>query len=151
MRIFVTVGTTSFDKLIEIIDEFAKKNQHFEFVFQIADGIFKPQNGEYFKFTEDINSYYNQFNFIITHAGAGSIYKLLELNKNILVVPNLYRVDKHQSDISNFVEKNNHALVCWKLKDIDKLVNKMRTFSPRKYKKISFFKKNEILNFLSNT
>ena len=58
MKIFTTVGTTSFDLLIKSVDEFAATNKDNDFIFQIANGQFHPRNGCYFRFENDIVHYY---------------------------------------------------------------------------------------------
>ena len=90
----------------------------------------------------------DEYELIVTHAGAGSIYGLLEKGKNLIVVPNLERDDKHQSEIAKFVEDNNYALVCWDISDLPKLINKSRTFKKNKYDKTDFFKYDEIIRII---
>jgi len=148
MKIFVTVGTTRFDSLIENID---KKLNHTnnEIIFQIADGEYKPKNFKYFDFTPNIQSYFENSDIIITHAGAGSIYELLELKKKILIVPNLDRVDKHQSDIADFMDENNYAKKLKKYEELDKVIKYIFSISFNQFTKDSFFKVDEIIEFIN--
>ena len=90
MKIFVTVGTTKFDSLIKYIDKNIK-NENFQIEMQIADGYYKPINYKYFSFTSDIENLYLDSDVVITHAGAGSIYHLLELRKRIICNSKSYR------------------------------------------------------------
>lgn len=135
MKIFVTVGTTTFDEMIEAVDKLGLNG----ITFQIAKGIYIPKSGEYFTFTDEIEQYYEQSDLIITHAGAGSIYKLLEKRKKILVVPNVSRTDSHQLQIAKYLDVNNYAFVSYHVNDIEKtffsLDNKILT----KYNKTPFF------------
>lgn len=148
MNVFVTVGTTKFDDLIRNVDIIAGKTKKYSFIYQISDGDYHPQNGSFFSYNNDIERVYNASDIVITHAGAGSIYRLLELEKKILVVPNFSRVDKHQVDISSYMEENKHCLVAWELNQIEKKLNQMVSFSPVKFTKTPFFKFDEIVSFI---
>jgi len=148
MKIFVTVGTTKFDTLIENIDKNLNATDY-EIILQIADGEYKPKNFEYFDFTKDIKNYFENSDIIITHAGAGSIYELLELKKKILIVPNLDRVDKHQSDIADFMDKNNYAKKLKNYKELDKVLKDISSTSFKQFTKDSFFKVDEIIEFIN--
>lgn len=146
MKIFVTVGTTAFDELIETID--TSKMKH-DFILQISKkSKYKPKNYPYFDFTDDIEMYYSQADAIVTHSGAGSVYRLLELKKKIIIVPNLLRVDKHQSDLSNFMKKNHYAIVCDDIKYINKSIEDIEKYEFREYRFDPFFKASEILEFM---
>lgn len=148
MNIFVTVGTTNFDSLIKVADECAAKLTQHSFTFQKADGLYKPLYGAYFDFVKDVNEYYQHADFVITHAGAGSVYKLLEMHKKIIVVPNFDRVDKHQADIATFLEEHNYALVVWQLTDLQHLIEKMDDYAPSIFRKTHFFKAEEIATYV---
>ncbi len=148
MKIFVTVGTTSFDRMVEVVDKCAAVMKGYEFIFQTADGAYIPLNGTSFDFIDNVDDYYDQSDVIITHAGAGSTYKLLELRKKIVVVPNLERVDKHQSDLANFLEENNYALVVWKVDDLFDVLKSLDKFHPDIFEKENFFKAKEIASFI---
>ncbi|MCD9497746.1 PssE/Cps14G family polysaccharide biosynthesis glycosyltransferase [Photobacterium carnosum] len=148
MRILITVGTTSFDELIKQTDIFFQKNGNHEIKYQISNGIYKPISGGYFDFTKNISEIYDWADCIITHAGAGNIYKLLELNKLIIVVPNLNRVDKHQSDITNFIQEKKYGLVCWNLSLFEDVFYKLDGFKRNRYVKNNFFKFIEIRDFI---
>ena len=146
MKVFVTVGTTAFDELIKMIDNLSMEHS---FIFQISKKAkYKPKNYPYFDFTDNIEKYYNEADVVLTHSGAGSVYRLLELNKKIIIVPNLFRVDKHQSDLSDFMKKHCYAIVCDDIKDINKLIDNVDNFGFKKYEFDPFFKKNEILKFI---
>ena len=106
-KILVTLGTTNFDSLIDIFDV---KTDKYEFEFQIGHSIKKPKNNPYFDFKSQ-DSLYEGYDFIVSHAGAGSVFKLLELKKKILVVTNHDRNDQHQSELASFIGNNNFALV----------------------------------------
>ena len=148
MKILVTVGTTAFESLIRKIDEIASNDKVNSYIFQCAHGVYIPSNGVSFKFSDDIENYYNDSDVVITHAGAGTIYRLLELRKKIIIVPNLERVDKHQADISEFMEEKNHALVSWSTDELESKIIDSIDFLPSMYKKDSFFKYAEIADFL---
>jgi beta-1,4-N-acetylglucosaminyltransferase len=137
MRVFVTVGTTDFDELIESIDLII--NDDIEFTCQIAKGKYKPKNHTYFSFTDDIHPFYEKADVIITHAGAGSIYKLLEIGKKIIVCPNLFRKDKHQAQIAKYVEENNFAMACYNLKEIQSILLCTDFSNLTTYSKTDFF------------
>lgn len=140
MNIFVTVGTTPFDTLIEAIDTFNFK-ERLNITMQISTGKYVPKNYKFFDFTERINEYYEQANIVVTHAGAGSIYNLLEKGKKIIIVPNLDRIDKHQDEISNYVYKNNYGKVCYSIKEIGENIEKLIecNIDLEKYTKVDFF------------
>lgn len=144
MKIFVTVGTTPFESLIKYIDINIKNH---EVIAQISDGKYMPQRMKSFNYTKNIEEYYKWADIVITHAGAGSVYKLLEMQKRIIVVPNLERLDNHQLELANFIESNNYGEVFYKLEDIK--INK--NVKNNSYKKENFFKINEILEILSGS
>ena len=142
-NIFVSVGTTPFDELIKYVD---KEVLDKEIICQISNfAKYKPKNHKYFGFTKNIDEYYNWADLVVCHAGAGTVYKLLEMRKKIIVVPNTYRIDKHQNDLSRFIEEKNYALVCH---DIDKLkyfIEQSSEFTPNQFLEKKFFVTDEIL------
>ncbi|MCV2883272.1 hypothetical protein OE749_01005 [Aestuariibacter sp. AA17] len=140
MMIFVTVGTTCFDELIGYMDVLAKHYEH-QIILQTGPSTYIPSNASYFDFTNDIEAMYDKADIIVSHAGAGSTYKLLELEKPLILVPNLERVDKHQSDIATFMENNRHALVAWEYVQIPKMIDKIvqNTVVLKPFKKKAFF------------
>ncbi|EHN71539.1 PssE/Cps14G family polysaccharide biosynthesis glycosyltransferase [Aliivibrio fischeri] len=148
MKIFITVGTTLFDELIRNVDSVAEELEGFNFTFQISKGKYKPKNGTYFDFVQNIDEYYNDADLVITHSGAGSIYRLLELNKKIIVVPNIDRVDKHQTDISTYMSENNHVLLLSDFKYTKDVILDAEFFLPKVFIKKHFFLKDEIVDFI---
>lgn len=149
IKIFVTVGTTEFDKLIQIIDQTCGKLKEFEIVAQrSSSSAYQPSNIDYFDFSGDIESYIDKADIIITHAGAGSVYSMLEKGKKLIVVPNLSRIDQHQSELANYVQKNNFALTCYELNEIQDYIFTIQKKSFNTYQKEDFFGLNIIRGLL---
>jgi beta-1,4-N-acetylglucosaminyltransferase len=146
MNIFVTVGTTKFDLLIEYLDkdDFFKT---FNMEFQIANGNYIPSNHLYYQFVENIKEKYMAADIVITHGGAGTVYQLLEIKKTIIVVPNLMRRDKHQLDIAKFVDENNYGLVAYDFSQLKPFIKHIDEFTANVFMKDKFFKAAEIVNY----
>lgn len=138
MKIFVTVGTTPFDTLFEFVDRTLDPN-NFDVTCQIAEGKYTPKNHRSFKFKDDISSYYESSDIVITHAGAGTIYKLLEMSKKLIVCPNISRVDDHQLQISKYVDMKKYALYCRDLNDLASFCQSKCFNEITEYKKTKFF------------
>ena len=147
MKVFVTVGTTNFDSLIRSVDEQLNGLQY-DVTMQISNGSYQPKNFSYFRFSSDIFDYFNDADIIITHAGAGSIYELLEFRKKIIIVPNLDRIDKHQSDIADYMHENGYALSLYDLNDISAAIKHVDSCSLNKFVRVGFFKAKEIADFI---
>ncbi|GAB3037695.1 PssE/Cps14G family polysaccharide biosynthesis glycosyltransferase [Bowmanella dokdonensis] len=142
MNVFVTVGTTRFDELFEAL--YQEKKPNWKLVCQTANpAIFYPEM-ICFDYANDIDKYIEVADVVVTHAGAGSVYSLLEKNKKLVVVPNLYRIDKHQSDLAEYVHKERYAISCFNMSDLGDCIELARTFQSQKYRKVEFFKGEEI-------
>lgn len=144
MKIFITVGTTRFDSLVE-----AASHLPFDDMFiQHANPLIEDRIINGTTFTEHIDKYYKSADVIITHAGAGSIYRLLEMGKKIIVEPNLERLDQHQKDISEYVENNGYCMVLWDIELLAKYIVDSESFKPNIYIKQPFFKADEICEII---
>lgn len=146
MKIFITTGTSAFNSLIISADQNFPHN--WSCIAQIGPGSYIPRFRS-FQYTDEIYNFYREADVVVTHAGAGSVYSLLELGVHTVVVPNTDRLDKHQSEIAHYVEENKYASVCWSLSGLkDKIIN-CRECNMRPYKKDSFFKSEEIKSYIS--
>jgi beta-1,4-N-acetylglucosaminyltransferase len=149
VRILVTVGTTVFDSLVEYMDKdglFCR----LDIEFQIAGGKYIPVNHKHFRFADpdEITRKYESADIIVTHAGLGTVIQLLEMQKSIIVVPNLERIDKHQLDLSSFLAKNKYALVAYDFNQISMFIEICEKIHFNKFSKTPFFKIDEIRSFL---
>lgn len=117
MNVLVTVGTTSFDPLVEAIDTgpFADKA-----LLQIADGDYQPRSARWFKFDKNIQKHIDNADVVVCHAGAGSIYNLLERGIVPLVVPNTIRRDQHQLEIARWLAKKQYAVVAMNVSEVNR-------------------------------
>jgi beta-1,4-N-acetylglucosaminyltransferase len=118
--------------------------------FQIAEGKYIPQKHPYFTFIDSagIAKKYSEADVVITHAGAGTIYKLLEIKKRFIVVPNFERIDKHQNDIADFLAVNRYAFVAYSFTQLKMFLDIINSYEFKEYNKESFSKAEEILEFL---
>jgi beta-1,4-N-acetylglucosaminyltransferase len=140
INIFITVGTTEFDSLIKTVDEAAMKLSHCNIIAQRSSSSnYIPSNIEHFMFSENIDSYIESADLIVTHAGAGSVYSMLEIGKNLIVVPNLSRVDQHQLELANYVESHNFGKACTSLEELPLLLSTFKNRVFNKYEKDDFF------------
>ncbi|WP_394146931.1 PssE/Cps14G family polysaccharide biosynthesis glycosyltransferase [Shewanella atlantica] len=146
MNIFVTVGHTRFESLFKQLDEIHRDEWHF--VSQMSDGSYIPKKGEHFSYSDDIQSHYKKADVVITHAGAGTVFNLLEMGKPTIVVANTDRVDTHQEDLLRFVEKSEFAQVCRDLSTLEALLDNVADFTAKPYHSEPFFAANDIAKVL---
>ncbi|MGD8117108.1 PssE/Cps14G family polysaccharide biosynthesis glycosyltransferase [Vibrio sp. TRT 29B02] len=119
MKILITVGTTAFDKLIEAIDRSFDCDNTVSIIAQVSShSSYTPKNFQSFAFSDEFQSYVDVADIVVTHAGAGSVYSMLESGKKLVVVPNLTRADDHQLELARYVEHNHFAVSCFDLNDI---------------------------------
>ncbi|EPS58427.1 hypothetical protein M569_16387, partial [Genlisea aurea] len=123
--VFVTVGTTSFDKLVGAVDSEDVKKALFErdythLVIQMGRGRYLPSKcgGEdggssisvdYFTFSSDIAEFLKSASLVISHAGrSGSIFETLRMRKPLIVVVNEDLMDNHQTELAEELAERSH-------------------------------------------
>lgn len=149
--IFVTVGTqlNNFDRLFKYIDRLDTKEK---IVVQKSNSryVFKNNNitSQSFFSYEEMEELMKKADIIITHAGPGTIFKALELNKKVIVVPRLKRyheivANDHQREFCKYLRKMNYCLVA---EDYNEFKTSIMNISKRKFTK---YKSND-MDFKNN-
>lgn len=147
VNIFITVGTTAFDSLFRVLDYPIIQNRH-NFKAQIGPGKYIPTHMPHFKFTDEIGKFIDWADAVICHAGAGTVFSLLEQEKRCLVVANTERTDQHQLELARYVSDNGYALTTQDVKNVPTLLDKLFDYKPNRYEKTPFFKSEEITNLI---
>ncbi len=149
-RILVITGTTGFDSLIRKIDENRELEEAYDIVLQTGEGLYKPKYKRWFAFDRELNQKLADYDFFITHAGAGTIFTLLEGSKRVLVVPNTDRADKHQIELASYVGSNHLCAVCHDVDNIAESIENIdfTTSGLHSYEKKEFSAAREILNYI---
>ncbi|GFZ02942.1 glycosyltransferase family protein 28 [Actinidia rufa] len=120
--VFVTVGTTSFDALVRVVDTPEVKQELFSkgythLLIQMGRGSYIPtkSSGEdgclavdYFTFSSSIADNLRSASLVISHAGSGSIFETLKLGKPLIVVVNEDLMDNHQSELAEELAERKH-------------------------------------------
>ena len=96
--IFVTVGTTPFDALIEEMDLLAPELDD-KVVCQIASGGYIPKNCGYFRTEPDIRDRLKKADIVVTHGGAATIFEAMAMGKMVIAVCNPDMKERHQEDL----------------------------------------------------
>lgn len=146
MKLLVTVGSGRFDQLIEAVDTQFCAAQY-DIVCQVAKGGYRAKHHHSFEFSQSFAEYWREADIVITHAGAATVFELLEAGKKLVVVPNRFRIDDHQQDMANYLVQQQLAIVCHELDDLSDCVARCarQTFKP--YVKDPFFMAQSVLNY----
>jgi len=99
--IFVVTGTQApFDRLLSIIDTWASKQGKYTVIAQMANSEINFKNMNCFDYLDPdvFNEYFNKADFIIGHAGMGTIITALENEKKLVVFPRLVKYNEHRND-----------------------------------------------------
>ncbi|MFN8436181.1 MAG: glycosyltransferase [Cytophagales bacterium] len=99
--IFITTGTQApFDRLIKALDEIAPQLGGQEIIAQVAGSDYKPQHIKTYDFMApaDFSKYFKNADFVIAHAGMGTIISALVDEKPLIIIPRLTKYKEHRSD-----------------------------------------------------
>jgi beta-1,4-N-acetylglucosaminyltransferase len=132
--IFVTVGTTRFDLLIEMITQpsaldWMKSNGYTDLIIQygkgnepiIPENTAAPLKCQTYSFQSSLEKDMKEADLIISHAGAGTVMEGLRLKKRMVVVINTLLMDNHQTELANAMAKRGHLSVVEKPTDLQQL------------------------------
>ncbi|XP_048400804.1 putative bifunctional UDP-N-acetylglucosamine transferase and deubiquitinase ALG13 [Stegostoma tigrinum] len=122
--VFVTVGTTSFDKLIrevssEKVTRILQDLGYRKLILQIGRGSVEPKTIVGTNFTLEVYRFKNSIaddiknaTLVISHAGAGSCLETLEAGKSLIVVINEELMNNHQLELAKQLHIDGHLLYC---------------------------------------
>ncbi|XP_023555661.1 UDP-N-acetylglucosamine transferase subunit ALG13 homolog isoform X3 [Octodon degus] len=123
-RVFVTVGTTSFDELITCVSaedsvRIFKSLGYSQLTLQIGRGTVVPEAFSAESFTLDVYRYKDSLqedlqeaDLVISHAGAGSCLETLEKGKPLVVVINEKLMNNHQLELAKQLHQEGHLFYC---------------------------------------
>ena len=101
LMIFITVGTDRpFDRMLKVIDSWARDCQREDVFAQIGEGAWEPGYIQFTQFLEPAEFLHRlkQASVIISHAGMGTILTALLYGKTILVMPKLASLGEHRNE-----------------------------------------------------
>lgn len=144
LMIFVMLGTqnNSFQRLLEEIDKLINQNViHEEVVVQAGYTQYQPKCEEMkiidFMPREELDTYEQNANFIITHGGVGSIITSLEKGKKVIAVPRLHQygehVNNHQTEIVEKFNKGGNIIGLQSVEELEEAIKKVQDFEPKPY------------------
>ena len=121
-RVFVTVGTTKFDKLIQTVSSPDILNHllrlGYSYVqFQTGNSNFQRTNvpgltTAYETYFDDFDDQIERANLIISHGGAGTCLEVLRKNKPLIIVINDSLMDNHQTELAEQLEEDGYLYQC---------------------------------------
>ncbi|MCS6843709.1 MAG: hypothetical protein NZ528_05185 [Caldilineales bacterium] len=123
--IFVTVGTTDFDALVEAADRLAAALDE-EVVIQIGHGSYEPRHARWFRFADSLAPYYDRASLVISHGGFGTVTEVLRRGLPLVGVSNPDRYDRHQDQILRAFEEGGHLVWCRNLAELPSAVERAR-------------------------
>ncbi|NUQ37742.1 MAG: hypothetical protein HUU23_08075 [Caldilineales bacterium] len=115
--IFCTVGTTDFDPLVQALDALAPTLAE-PVLFQIGQGAYLPQHGEWFRFQPSLDAHFQQASLVVAHGGFGTTIEVLRWHKPLISVLNPDRYDGHQEEILRRFAADGHLIPCFDLADL---------------------------------
>ncbi len=141
--ILVTLGTQdkSFKRLLDIIQlQIDKGNIKEKVVVQAGFTKYDSKDMEIFDLipTVEFSKLIKKADLIITHGGVGSIMDALKSGKKVIAAPRLKKYGEHDNDhqleiINNFA-KLGYIIPLKDFNKLGKLLEKARTFVPKKIK-----------------
>ncbi len=142
--ILVTLGTQDkqFFRLLKAIDDEIEKGNIKDKVIVQAGynvGRYETKNMEMFDLIdrEKFSELVNECDFLITHGGEGSILNGVRLNKKIIACPRLAKYGEHLNDhqvqIVTEFSKLGYILAFNDGDDLADVINKLKTFKPKKF------------------
>ena len=135
--IFVTLGTQDkqFKRLLEAVE---KLNIDEEIIVQAGSTNFVSEKMKIFDYmsNEKFNKYMKDARVVICHAGVGTIFSGLKLNKKMIVAARLKKynehVNDHQLQILNTFAKEGYIIPLEDLEQLEELIEK--DFTPKSFK-----------------
>lgn len=140
--ILITLGTQDkeFTRILKKVDELIdKKIIKEEVIVQAGYTKYKSDNMQIFDYVpkEELEKYIKNANFIITHAGVGTIFDCLKQNKKVIAVPRLSKYKEHNNDhqlqIVNEFSKENLLIPVYEIDELESAIKKIKRFKPSKY------------------
>lgn len=122
--IFVTVGTTEFDALVQAADQLAAAGE--EVVIQIGHGLVEPVHARWFRFAPSLDPWYAAAEVVVTHGGLGTVTEALQRQLPLVGVSNPDRYDRHQDQILQAMEAGGHLVWCRSLPELAAAVARAR-------------------------
>ena len=107
MDILVSVGASEygFDRLLKIIDELCDEHvlDGNNIIAQLGSAQYKPRNYKYFKLIgrDEYETYMDNADLIISHAGTGSVIPPLKLGKKVIVFQYKHSGNDDKKHINN--------------------------------------------------
>uniref|UniRef100_A0A5S6R320 UDP-N-acetylglucosamine transferase subunit ALG13 n=1 Tax=Trichuris muris TaxID=70415 RepID=A0A5S6R320_TRIMR len=107
-------------------------------ILQIGKGSYEPTaldlepfaSVDIFRYKDSLSSCFEQADWVISHAGAGSCLEALELGKPLLIVVNETLLDNHQTELARQLSLDGYAHCCF----AGELPKALSTFDPSKLK-----------------
>ena len=142
-KVFVTVGTTSFDPLLQAatssnVLEFFKENGYSGLVLQKGRGDFELESSTYkniniecYNYKDSIADDISSAHLVLSHAGAGSILETLSFRKSLIVVVNEDLMDNHQYELASKMADEGYLYYC---SGASALLNTLKTVDLNKLK-----------------
>jgi UDP-N-acetylglucosamine transferase subunit ALG13 len=138
IKIFSIVGSTyPLDRLTMELDLLGE-DKKYQIFAQVGESKYTPKNITYKGFLNynEMQSKIKWADFIISHAGAGSIIDLLTSKKKFILFPRLKKygeaVDDHQLEICKAFEKKYHIKYTTDSKQLTELIAKIKSNSKTK-------------------
>jgi UDP-N-acetylglucosamine transferase subunit ALG13 len=131
MTIFVTVGTTDFDALVEQMDELAPGLDE-QVVCQVGNGVYTPRHCQHFRFAPNLADHILPARLVVSHGGLGCITDVARLGKPLVGVSNPDRRDHHQDEFLRKFATNGHLIWCHSLDELRDALERAAstTFAP---------------------
>jgi beta-1,4-N-acetylglucosaminyltransferase len=130
--IFVAVGTTDFNALIEKMDELAPSLSD-EVIMQIGNGQYIPKNCQYFRFAPSLEPYYDNATLVVSHGGRGITMEVLERGKKLISVENTTCHGGHQRDLLSTLAEERYLIWCQDLDELLKALESVRYYEFKRY------------------
>ena len=136
--ILVLCGTQrqDFSRMIRAVETISKREK---VIVQGGHNHYKSKDLEIFGFLSQnqLQKLYEKADYIITHAGAGSMIQALKNGKRTIAFPRLQaygeHVNNHQLELALKFERMGYLLVCRDGDDLQKIFEKAKTFIPKPY------------------
>jgi UDP-N-acetylglucosamine transferase subunit ALG13 len=132
MDVFVAVGTSHFDSLVERMDEIAPRLQG-RVVMQIGIGSSTPKNVEFFRFAPSLAGHMAAASVVVSHGGFGIMTEALGMGKRVVGVENKDMYDNHQVELLRKFSEEGYITWCRDLRTLEESIHEASRSNPRPY------------------